>query len=103
MPAFQDAYPDKVSHCYGCGRLNHEGLQIKTRWEGEESVTHYRPRPEHMAIPGIVYGGLIAFLVAEACRRSRPSHFATSSAERAPKARFCSTVRCGKSADDWNT
>lgn len=63
MPAFQDAYPDKVSHCYGCGRLNHEGLQIKTRWEGEESVTHYRPRPEHMAIPGIVYGGLIASLI----------------------------------------
>ena len=63
-PAFQDAYPEQVSHCYGCGRLNHEGLQIKTRWDGEESVTHFRPRPEHMAIPGFVYGGLIASLEA---------------------------------------
>ena len=62
-PAFQDAYPDHVSHCYGCGRLNHEGLQIKTHRDGEESVTHYRPRPEHMAIPGFVYGGLIASLI----------------------------------------
>ena len=61
--AFQDAYPDHVSHCYGCGRLNHEGLQIKTRWDGDESVTHYRPRPEHRAIPGFVYGGLIASLI----------------------------------------
>lgn len=61
--AFQDFYADPVSHCYGCGRLNEHGLQLKTRWEGEETVTHFRPRPEHMAIPGFVYGGLIASLV----------------------------------------
>lgn len=61
--AFQDFYPDNVSHCYGCGRLNQEGLQIKTFWEGEESVTRYRPRPYHTAIPGFVYGGLLASLV----------------------------------------
>jgi len=61
--AFQDFYADHVSHCYGCGRLNERGLQIKTRWEGEESVTRFLPRPEHMAIPGFVYGGLIASLV----------------------------------------
>ena len=24
--AFQDYYPDNVSHCYGCGRLNDAGL-----------------------------------------------------------------------------
>ena len=61
--AFQDFYADQVSHCYGCGRLNPHGLQIKTRWEGEDSVTRFRPRPEHLAIPGFVYGGLIASLV----------------------------------------
>jgi acyl-coenzyme A thioesterase PaaI-like protein len=61
--AFQDFYPDNVSHCYGCGRLNPEGLQIKTRWEGEESVTRFRPRPYHTAIPGFVYGGLLASLI----------------------------------------
>ena len=62
-PAFQDFYPDNVAHCYGCGRLNEHGLRIRTRWEGEESVTRFRPRPEHTAIPGYVYGGLIASLV----------------------------------------
>jgi len=62
-PAFQDFYPDSTAHCYGCGRLNDLGLGIRTRWEGEESVTRFRPRPEHTAIPGCVYGGLIASLV----------------------------------------
>ena len=62
-PAFQDFYPENVAHCYGCGRLNAAGHRIRTRWEGEESVTRFVPRPEHMAIPGFVYGGLIASLV----------------------------------------
>ena len=61
--AFQDHYPENVSHCYGCGRLNPEGLQIKTFWDGEESVTRYRPRDCHTAIPGYVYGGLLASLI----------------------------------------
>jgi uncharacterized protein (TIGR00369 family) len=61
--AVQDYYPDDFAHCYGCGRLNPLGLQIKTRWEGEETVARFTPRPEHVAIPGFVYGGLIASLV----------------------------------------
>jgi acyl-coenzyme A thioesterase PaaI-like protein len=61
--AFQDYYPDSLAHCYGCGRLNAEGLQIKTYWEGEESVTRYRPRPYHTAIPGFIYGGLLSSLI----------------------------------------
>lgn len=59
----QDYYPDDFSYCYGCGRLNDKGLQVKTRWDGDETVTEYFPRPEHMAIPGFVYGGLIASLI----------------------------------------
>ena len=61
--AFQDFYPDDLSHCYGCGRLNPDGLQIKSRWEGDEAVCIYTPRPYHTAIPGYVYGGLIASLI----------------------------------------
>jgi acyl-coenzyme A thioesterase PaaI-like protein len=61
--AFQDYYPDGFSYCYGCGRLNPDGLQIKTYWEGEESVTRFTPRPQHIAIPGYGYGGLIASLI----------------------------------------
>jgi len=61
--AFQDYYPDNVAHCYGCGRLNADGLQIRTFWDGDESVTRFQPRPHHTAIPGFVYGGLLASLV----------------------------------------
>jgi acyl-coenzyme A thioesterase PaaI-like protein len=39
--AFQDYYPDHMAHCYGCGRLNEH----------------------HTAIPGYVYGGLLASLI----------------------------------------
>ncbi len=61
--AFQDGYPEDLSHCYGCGRLNDHGLQIKSYWDGEESVCIYTPRDYHTAIPGFVYGGMIASLI----------------------------------------
>lgn len=61
--AFQDYYPDDLSHCYGCGRLNEDGLQIKSYWDGDETVAVFTPRPSHTAIPGFVYGGLIASLI----------------------------------------
>lgn len=61
--AFQDDYPDDLSHCYGCGRLNPAGLQLKSYWDGDETVAVYQPRPYHTAIPGYVYGGLIASLI----------------------------------------
>jgi acyl-coenzyme A thioesterase PaaI-like protein len=61
--AFQEYYPDELSHCYGCGRLNSHGLQLKSHWEGEESVALFQPEEKHMAVPGFVYGGLIASLI----------------------------------------
>lgn len=61
--AFQDYYPDAVSHCYGCGRLNEQGLHLRSYWDGDESVAIFQPQPYHMAIPGYVYGGLLASLI----------------------------------------
>ena len=61
--AFQDHFSDDYSQCYGCGRLNEHGLRIKSRWEGDESVCRFEPRPYHVAVPGFVYGGLIASLI----------------------------------------
>ncbi len=61
--AFQDYYSEFAAHCYGCGNLNTDGHKIKTYWEGDESVTRFRPEPYHTAIPGFVYGGLLASLV----------------------------------------
>ena len=59
----QDYYPDEVAVCYGCGRNNPKGLQIKTRWDGQEGVCRFTPEPHHIAFPGFVYGGLIASLI----------------------------------------
>jgi hypothetical protein len=61
--AIQDLYPENVAYCYGCGRLNDQGLQIKSYADGDETVCRFVPRPYHMAIPGYVYGGLIASLI----------------------------------------
>jgi len=61
--AFQDFYPDDVSHCYGCGRLNADGLHIKSRWDNGDALCVFEPSPHHTAIPGYVYGGLIASLI----------------------------------------
>lgn len=61
--AIQDYYPDDLSYCYGCGKLNEHGMQVKSYWEGNETVASYTPKPYHIAIPGYVYGGLIASLI----------------------------------------
>ena len=63
MKAFQDYYPDDSAYCYGCGRLNDHGLQLKSYWDGDDSVCHFTPREYHIAVPGYVYGGLIASLI----------------------------------------
>lgn len=63
MYAFQDHYPENLSHCYGCGSQNPHGHQIKTEWEGDETVTRFRPEPFHTSVPGFAYGGLIASLI----------------------------------------
>jgi len=61
--AVQDHYPDDFAHCYGCGRLNAHGLHVRTVWDADGTVARFTPRPEHIALPGFVYGGLIASLI----------------------------------------
>jgi uncharacterized protein (TIGR00369 family) len=63
MTALQDRYPENFSHCYGCGRLNTHGLHVKTHWQDGEGVARFQPAPHHIALPGYVYGGLLASLV----------------------------------------
>lgn len=61
--AIQDDYPEDFAWCYGCGRMNTEGHHFRTGWDGDETVTYFEPAPQHKAIPGFVYGGLIASLI----------------------------------------
>jgi acyl-coenzyme A thioesterase PaaI-like protein len=59
----QDYYPEDAAQCYGCGRLNDDGLHIRSYWDGDQTVCRLRPRPYHTAVPGFVYGGFIASLI----------------------------------------
>lgn len=61
--AIQDLYPEAYSYCYGCGRLNDHGLHIRSYWEGGTAVCHFQLEDYHIAVPGFVYGGLIASLI----------------------------------------
>ena len=60
--AFQDQF--KGNLCWGCGADNHQGLQIKSYWSGDESVCGWEPSPHHAAgPPHVLNGGIIATLI----------------------------------------
>lgn len=62
--AFQDYYADKFSHCYGCGKHNPAGHQLKSHWDGEDTIARFLPAAEYSGgVPDHVYGGLIASLL----------------------------------------
>lgn len=62
MPAIQDLIPN--NHCFGCGPDNPHGMQVKSHWDGDETVCTYTPRPEQSAGPlQYLYGGTIASLI----------------------------------------
>ena len=62
--AFQDYYADEHSHCYGCGRLNENGHQVRSFWDGDEGVCRIMPKKHyHGGMKDVLYGGLIASLM----------------------------------------
>lgn len=69
--AFQDYYPEELSHCYGCGKNNPDGHQLKSHWQqlnaqdllNSTTVARCTPSNKYTAIPGFVYGGMIASLI----------------------------------------
>src|SRR4030042_1802800 len=61
---FQDYYPDNYSHCYGCGRLNEQGMHIKSEWDGDEGLCRFTPdKSKTGGFPDYLYGGMIASLI----------------------------------------
>jgi acyl-coenzyme A thioesterase PaaI-like protein len=63
LAAIQELYPGDFAHCFGCGISNASGHQLKSYAQGGEVVAHFTPSPQHMSVPGFVYGGLLASLV----------------------------------------
>jgi len=63
-PAIQDSYPDAFAHCFGCGRLNPQGHQLKSRLVGDEVVAEFTAPDKYTGgVPGKAYGGLVASLL----------------------------------------
>jgi acyl-coenzyme A thioesterase PaaI-like protein len=59
----QDQWPEEGTYCWGCGKNNKHGLQLKSFWEDDESVAVWEPKDYHLAFPGVLNGGIIATLI----------------------------------------
>ncbi len=58
---FQDHMPGNI--CFGCGQSNHQGLKIKSYWEGDEAVCLWQSEEKYQGWKGLMNGGIIATLV----------------------------------------
>ena len=58
---FQDHMPGNV--CFGCGAENPDGLQIKSFWDGDESVCIFHSQPKYHGWEKVMNGGILATLV----------------------------------------
>ena len=59
--AFQDESFCKNNHCWICGNDNSNGLYIKSRWDGDESICEWEPKEFHTAgWPSVLNGGIIS-------------------------------------------
>ena len=58
--SIQDKWEDIGTHCWGCGKNNEHGLQIKSCWIGDDAICIWQPKNYHVAMLGILNGGIIA-------------------------------------------
>jgi acyl-coenzyme A thioesterase PaaI-like protein len=62
--AIQDLYAEEFANCFGCGRNNQHGLQLKSYWQGDECICHHTPKSHYTGgVPEFLYGGMIASLI----------------------------------------
>lgn len=85
--AFQDLYPEDYANCFGCGRNNEDGLQLKSYWQGDESICLHTPKEFYSGgFPGFVYGGMIMSLMD--CHGAGTASAAKARAENCDPERF---------------
>ncbi|MFY0600109.1 MAG: PaaI family thioesterase [Cyclobacteriaceae bacterium] len=71
MNYFQDHMPENV--CFGCGK-NHEGLNIKSFWDGEEAVCRWDSEEKYHGWANLLNGGILATLVDCHCMGTAIAH-----------------------------
>ena len=60
----QDLWPEEGTYCWGCGKNNKHGLQLKSYWQdNDEVVATWEPQEHHLAFRGVLNGGIIATLI----------------------------------------
>lgn len=69
---FQDAMPGNV--CFGCGNDNHEGLKIKSFWEGNESICLWNSEEKYHGWSNLMNGGIIATIIDCHCMGTAMAH-----------------------------
>ena len=68
---FQDHMPENV--CFGCG-TNHDGLQIKSYWDGEEAVCKWTSKEHFHGWSNLMNGGIMATLIDCHCMGTAMAH-----------------------------
>jgi acyl-coenzyme A thioesterase PaaI-like protein len=60
--ALQEMLPPGAPYrmCFGCGVDNEHGLHVRSYVEGDRVVCRLTPAPHHLAMPGMVNGGILA-------------------------------------------
>ena len=69
---FQNHMPGNV--CFGCGKDNHEGLQINSFWVGDVAVCEFTPKPHHHGWKNILNGGIMATIIDCHCMGTAAAH-----------------------------
>jgi len=69
---FQDYMGHNV--CFGCGKHNENGLQIKSYWEGDVAVCRWRPESHHNGWKDVMNGGVMATLIDCHCMCTAMAH-----------------------------
>ncbi len=69
---FQDHMPENI--CFGCGTQHDEGLQIKSYWEGDESVCHWSSEKKYQGWPNLLNGGILATIADCHCMGTAMAH-----------------------------
>ncbi len=61
--SIQETWPDEGTYCWGCGRNNEHGLQLKSYWDEDVTVASWTPKEHHLAFPGVLNGGIISTII----------------------------------------
>lgn len=69
---FQDVMPGNV--CFGCGNDNHDGLKIKSYWQGDESVCFWNSKEKYHGWSNLMNGGIIASIIDCHCMGTAMAH-----------------------------